>query len=63
VEIFNEDGYRLRGFTQEDALPLTGDGLGLEAAWKTKSLRDLPAGRYQIRVHLDRAELFAVTLH
>jgi len=62
VEIFNEDGYRLRGFTQEDALPLTGDGLDLEAAWKTKSLHDLPAGRYQIRVHLDGAELFAVTL-
>jgi hypothetical protein len=63
VEILNEDGYRMRGFTKDDALPLTTDGLRLEARWKEKSLADLPAGRYHVRVHLDQAELFALTLH
>ena len=63
VEILDEDGYRLRGFTKDDAVPLTADGLALPAAWKQKSLGDLPAGKYLVRVYLDRADLYAVTLH
>ncbi|MGC3969276.1 MAG: hypothetical protein QM775_18530 [Pirellulales bacterium] len=63
VEILNEDGFRLRGFTKDEAVPLKTDDLKLEARWKEKTLRDLPAGRYQIRVHLDQAQLFALTLH
>ncbi|MBL9206110.1 MAG: hypothetical protein JNN01_13555 [Opitutaceae bacterium] len=63
VEILDEQGYRLRGFTHDDALPLTANGLNQVATWKTKSLRDLPPGRHLIRIHLDRAELFALTLH
>lgn len=62
VELLDEDGYRLRGFTKEESVPIAADGLDLAAAWKAKSLRDLPAGRYLIRVHLERAELFAVTI-
>ena len=62
VELLDEDGYRLHGFTKDDAVAIAGDGLDLPATWKTKSLGDLPAGRYLIRVHLDGAELFAVTL-
>lgn len=62
LEILDEDGYRLRGFTKEDAVPLTGDDLAHEARWKEKKLGDLPAGRYLLRVHLDKADLFAVTL-
>ncbi|MSU23271.1 MAG: hypothetical protein EXS32_05535 [Opitutus sp.] len=62
VELLDEDGYRLRGFTKDDAVPIAADGLELRAAWKAKSLRDLPAGRYLVRVHLENAELFAVTL-
>jgi hypothetical protein len=63
VEILDEDGYRLRGFTKDDAVPLTADGLALPVAWKQKSLGELPAGKYLVRVYLDRADLFAVTLH
>lgn len=62
LEILNEDGYRLRGFTQEDAIPLTSDQLAHTATWKEKTLADLPPGRYQLRVHLTSADLFAVTL-
>ena len=62
VEVLDEDGYRLRGFAKEDAVPVRGDGLDLEARWQQKSLADLPAGKYLLRVHLDRADFYAVTL-
>lgn len=62
VEILNEDGYRLHGFTKDDAVPLSGDKLDFAAAWKEKSLADLQPGKYQIRVFLDNAALFALTL-
>jgi hypothetical protein len=62
VEVLDEDGYRLRGFAKEDAVPVRGDGLDLETRWTQKTLADLPAGKYLIRVHLDRADLYAVTL-
>ncbi|MBA4017648.1 MAG: hypothetical protein C0483_10785 [Pirellula sp.] len=62
VELLNEDGYRLRGFTKDDAVPLTADDLAQPAAWKEKSLADLPAGRYLVRVHLEKADLYGVTL-
>jgi hypothetical protein len=62
LEVLDEDGYRLRGFTKEDALAMATDDLAHEARWKAKELRDLPPGRYLLRVHLDRADLFAITL-
>ena len=62
IELLNEDGFRLPGFTKDDAIPLTADGLRQEARWNERQLCDLPPGRYMIRVHLDRADLFAVTL-
>jgi hypothetical protein len=34
----------------------------LEAAWKEKKLRDLPAGKYLVRIHLESADVFALTL-
>ncbi len=62
LEVLNDDGYRLRGFTKDDAVPMTADHLAHEAHWKNKQLSDLPPGRYMLRVHLDKAELFALTL-
>jgi hypothetical protein len=62
LEILDEDGYRLDGFTKDDAIPLTGDKLDFTAAWKEKSCAALKPGRYQLRFHLDRAELFACSL-
>lgn len=63
MEILNEDGYRLHGFTREDSLTVTGDGIALKAGWREKSLSDLPPGRYLVRVYLDQAKLYAINLN
>lgn len=62
LEILNEDGYRLHGFTRDEAIPMTGDKVDFTTAWKEKSLADLKPGKYQLRFHLDCAELFACSL-
>lgn len=62
VEILDELGYRLRGFTRDEAALLTGDSLRHVVKWKNKQLKDLPAGTYHIRIHLDNAEVFAATI-
>jgi hypothetical protein len=62
VEILNEDGYRMRGFSRDDAIPIVGDVLNQPAAWKDAKLDQLPPGNYLLRLHLDNAEVFAMTL-
>jgi hypothetical protein len=61
IELLNEDGYRVRGFTKDDAVPLKGDSLRHKVAWNGRELSKLPPGRYTLRVHLDNATLHAVT--
>lgn len=61
VEVLNADGYRVRGFAREDAVPITGDGLRLPVSWRERPLADLPAGNYCLRVFLQNAELYAAT--
>lgn len=61
VEVLNADGYRMRGFTQEDCKPITGDSLRHAVAWNQKKLADLPPGRYMLRLHLDNSAVYAVT--
>ena len=61
AELLDEDGYRVRGFSADDAVPVRGDGLRQRVAWKGGNLDRLPAGRYSLRLHLDNAEVFAVT--
>jgi hypothetical protein len=60
-ELLNDDGFRVPGFTKDDAIPLRGDSLRHKMEWRAKSLADLPAGRYHLRLHLDKAEVFAVS--
>jgi len=60
-EVLTEDGYRVRGFTQDDAVPIQGDSLRHEVLWKERSIVQLPEGRYLLRLHLNRATVFAVT--
>lgn len=60
IEVLNDKGYRMRGFTKADATPMSGDELRHPVAWKDKKLSDLPAGKYQLRVHLDNATLYAI---
>lgn len=63
VEILNEDGYRMRGFSKDDATLITDDSVGHQAEWQTQSVRTLPPGKYCLRLHLDNAEVFALTLN
>lgn len=62
LEVLNEDGYRLRGFTKDEAVPMKTDDLAHAARWKEKQVGDLPPGRYILRVHLEKSALYAVTL-
>lgn len=62
VELLNERGYRVAGFTKDDAMPIASDGLAQRVAWKKATTATLPAGDYMIRLHLENAEVFAVTL-
>ena len=59
VELLDENGYRLPGFTREDAVPITGDSLRHPVRWKERSVGDV-SGKAMLRIHLERAELFAV---
>ncbi|WP_395748948.1 hypothetical protein [Prosthecobacter sp.] len=64
VELLDERGYRLAGFSKADAVPITGDGLRHEVKWKRADLSKLPVPEMKviIRIHLDNAEAFALTL-
>lgn len=62
LEILTSEGYRVRGFSKDEAKPFTGDSLKYAATWEKRTLEDLPPGEYMLRLHLDNAEVFAVTL-
>ena len=62
VELLNSKGLRMRRFSAEDCIPIKGDSLDHAVAWKGVSLRDLPRGRYMIRIHLDNAIVYALSL-
>jgi hypothetical protein len=61
-EVLDEDGYRVPGFDKANSIPLTTDSLRHPLAWKDRKLSDLPPGRHHLRLHLQQAEVFAVTL-
>lgn len=63
LEILDDHGYRVEGFSKDDALPITGDSFQHEVLWNEKTLADLPEGKYMLRIHLNKASVFAVTLH
>ena len=43
-------------------LPFAGNSFNHPVKWGERSLSDLPAGDYMLRLHLENAEVFAVTL-
>jgi len=61
VELLDEHGRRLHGFTRDDAESITTDGLRHAAKWKGKAMSDLPPGHYTPRLHLENAEVFAMS--
>ena len=62
VEVLNRQGYRVRGFSKEDAEPIKGDSLGHRVRWINRTVSDLEDGFYRLRLHLDQATVFALTL-
>ncbi|MEP6662485.1 MAG: hypothetical protein ABJC04_02370 [Verrucomicrobiota bacterium] len=60
-ELLTEDGFRVRGYSKDDAVSLRGDSLRHRVAWKENDLGKLPSGRYMLRLHLENAEVFAVS--
>jgi hypothetical protein len=61
-ELLDEDGFRVPGFDKTSAVPLKQDALRHPLAWKVRKIADLSPGRYHLRLHLQKAEVFAVTL-
>ncbi len=62
VELLNEDGYRVRGFSKDDATPITENSLNAKVAWKDSNLSALKPKKYMLRIHLNNAKLYACTL-
>ena len=61
MELLDENGYRLPGYLKGDARESRGDSAFHEIRWK--SIAKPPARRCMMRLHLQHAEAFAVTLH
>jgi hypothetical protein len=62
VELLDAEGYRIEGFTDADAVPITGDSLRHGVSWRSRGLDDLKTKTVMPRIHLKSAEVFAVDL-
>jgi hypothetical protein len=62
IELLDDQMRRVRGFSRDEASVIQGDSLRHAVKWESKSLSDLPPGRYHLRAHLNRATLFAVSI-
>ena len=62
AEILDEDGFRVSGFDKAACVPLKKDTTRYRFAWKEKKLTDLPPGKHHIRLHLQKATVYAITL-
>jgi hypothetical protein len=63
VEVLDAEGRRVHGFTRDDTSPLTGDRLAMSPRWNGRTLSALSPGRYMLRLHLENAEVFALSLN
>lgn len=61
-EILDAQGYRIHGFARRDAIPVHGDSLRHPLKWPGKQISQLPHGQYILRLHLENAEVFAVSM-
>ena len=62
VELLTAGGYRVAGYTKDQSGIITGNSLRHPVNWKSKTMANLAAGRYQLRLHLKNARLFALTI-
>jgi hypothetical protein len=62
AELLDADGYRMPGYDKASCVPVKADGLRQKIEWKNKKLAELAAGKYHIRLQLQKACVYAVTL-
>jgi len=62
VELLTAEGYRVAGYTRDQSIVINGNSLWHPVNWEDKAITDLAAGRYQLRLHLKNARLFALTI-
>jgi hypothetical protein len=62
VEILNTEGRRMRGFSREDAITVTGDSLRHPLRWQSRSITNLPSASYLLRLHLHNSTTYALTI-
>ncbi len=62
VELLTAEGYRVAGYTRDQSAIITGNSFRHPVNWKDKAMTNLAAGRYQLRLHLKNARLFALTI-
>ena len=60
VELLDGAGRRVPGYTLSDASPIRGDSLRHEVSWQQRQLGDLTPGDYMVRLHLERATVYAL---
>jgi hypothetical protein len=58
VELLDQSGSAVPGFTRHDCRPVHGNSADLEVAWKGAELNSLERREVRLRFHLDRAKLF-----
>jgi hypothetical protein len=63
AEMLDDSGRLVRGFTKDDATPVTGDSLAHSVQWTSRKIDQLSPGTYHLRLHLDRATVYAIDLN
>jgi hypothetical protein len=63
VELLDGDGRRVRGFSREDAIPVTGDSLRHSLGWQGRGITNLLSGSYMLRLHLNSATAYALSVY
>lgn len=62
VEILDDDGKRVRGFSDDEAVPIKGNSLNHVVRWLSGGLSGLSEGPYMLRIHLKNATVYAITI-
>ncbi|MBN2457006.1 MAG: hypothetical protein JXB29_10825 [Sedimentisphaerales bacterium] len=63
LEILDEAGEPIGGFTKDEAETITGDELRAEARWKTKKdCSELKGRRIKLRLFLENADLYSISV-
>ena len=62
VELLDQRGRRVKGFSKDEAVPVQGDSLRHKVRWRNCKLTDLDGSAYLLRLHLDEATVYALTL-